>query len=90
MTLRICGKHILLVVTNKISLTKGLSMNTNKQLKLKRIWCFIFGILITLITQQAIKSISKWYTNWYNECDSYYGYKTDYYTCKKFHTEHDK
>ena len=57
----------------------------NKKLRLKRKWCFILGVLVALSLEWSIKSITNYYKNWYNECDNYYGYKTDYYTCRQFH-----
>jgi len=51
----------------------------------KSIWCFILGIIVTLIIQQTINIISTTVETYYNECDRHYGYTVDYYTCRQYH-----
>ena len=36
------------------------------------------------------KSVSTKIDNWYKECDSAYGYTTDYYTCRNYHIKGSK
>ena len=42
---------------------------------------FIAGVVFTL----AIQAWCERSEQWYEECDNYYGYTTDYYTCRLYH-----
>lgn len=56
-----------------------------KKLKLRSWVIFVLGMLTTLGLQYTIKSINNTYDNFYKECDEYYGYTVDYYTCRQYH-----
>lgn len=53
-----------------------------------KIILIIFGfILIGILATHLIKNYNERMEKWYSECDSYYGYKTDYYQCRLYHIE---
>lgn len=56
---------------------------TRRRLKgwVKVTLAFIAGVLFTL----AVQAWSERSERWYQECDAYYGYTTDYYTCRLYH-----
>ena len=53
--------------------------------QIKIILIIIGFILIGILTMHFIKNYNERMEKWYNECDSYYGYKTDYYQCRLYH-----
>ena len=65
-------------------------MRSKKKLKLKRIWCFVLGIICCLAFQQITKLISNSWDEYYRVCDEAYGYTTDYYTCRQYHIHNGK
>ena len=59
-------------------------------MKLKRIWCFALGWLMCLLFLDVVNLVSTKIDNWYKECDSAYGYTTDYYTCRNYYIKGGK
>ena len=53
--------------------------------QIKIILIIIGFILIGILSMNLVKNYSERMEKWYNECDSYYGYKTDYYQCRLYH-----
>ena len=58
-----------------------------KKLKLRK-WVYVVLTLLGIVlVQLGIKSITTTYDNFYEECDNYYGYPVDYYTCRLYHIQ---
>ena len=42
-------------------------------------------ILIGILIIHLLKDYNERMEKWYNECDNYYGYKSNYYQCRLYH-----
>ena len=42
-------------------------------------------ILIGILIMHVLKDYNERMEKWYNECDNYYGYKSNYYQCRLYH-----
>ena len=51
-----------------------------------KILLIILGlILIGILIMHLLKDYNERMEKWYNECDNYYGYKSNYYQCRLYH-----
>ena len=51
-----------------------------------KILLIILGlILIGILIIHLLKDYNERMEKWYNECDNYYGYKSNYYQCRLYH-----
>ncbi len=46
---------------------------------------FVAGVIFTLTVSAIATDLRERSDRWFEECDSYYGYTTDYYTCRQYH-----
>lgn len=57
----------------------------HKHYRLKREWIFVLGLLGGVLLAVGLRVVSDMSARWYAECDTAYGYTTDYYACRQYH-----
>ena len=53
--------------------------------QIKMILIILGLILIGILIVHILKDYNERMEKWYNECDNYYGYKSNYYQCRLYH-----
>ena len=53
--------------------------------QIKMILIILGLILIGILIVHVLKDYNERMEKWYNECDNYYGYKSNYYQCRLYH-----
>ena len=53
--------------------------------QIKMILIILGLILIGILIMHLLKDYNERMEKWYNECDNYYGYKSNYYQCRLYH-----
>lgn len=53
--------------------------------RIKMILIILGLILIGILIVHILKDYNERMEKWYNECDNYYGYKSNYYQCRLYH-----